>query len=127
MDYHQNARTAIHNREQLARAVVVERCTLQAAAGRFEVSAKTAAKWVRRYRDGGPQALSDRSSRPRRCYRPTSSTLIEKVLALRRLRHNGWRIARETGLSRATHQPYPQPGRHEPATFARSAAAGRAL
>lgn len=100
-DYHQNARTAIHSREQLARAVVVERCTLQAAAGRFEVSAKTAAKSVRRFRDGGPQALSDRSSHPRRCYRPTSTTLTEKVLALRRLRHNGWRIACETGLSPA--------------------------
>jgi transposase InsO family protein len=102
MDYHQNARLTIYSREQLARAVVVERVTLKAAAARFQVSAKTAAKWVRRYRDGGSQALADRSSRPQRCYRLTSSTLLEKVLALRQLRWNGWRIARETGLSRAT-------------------------
>lgn len=43
-----------------------------------------------------------RNTRPHRCFRPTSSTSIEKVLALRRLRYNGWRIARDTGLSWAT-------------------------
>ncbi len=102
MDYHQNARFTIHSREQLARAVVFDGCTLKAAAACFQVSAKTAAKWVGRFREGGYDQLQDRSSRPRRCYRPTSSTLIEKVLALRRLRWNGWRIARELHLSRAT-------------------------
>ncbi len=101
MDYHQNARLTIHSREQLARAVLLDRFTLQAAAVRFQVSAKTAAKWVRRYREGGSAALSDRSSRPHRCFRPTSSTLIDKVLALRRLRYNGWRIAHELKTSRA--------------------------
>jgi hypothetical protein len=65
MDYHQNARLTIHSRERLARAVVVERCSLKAVA----------AKWVRRYCDGGPAALSDRSSRPRRCFGSSSSTL----------------------------------------------------
>ncbi len=101
MGYHQNARLTIHSREQLARAVVLDRCTLQAAAARFQVSAKTAVKWVRRYREGGSAELSDRSSRPHRCFRPTSSTLIEKVLALRRLRYNGWRIAHELKTTRA--------------------------
>ena len=102
MDYHQNARLTIHSREQMARCVVLERCTLKAAAARFHVSAKTAAKWTRRYREGGSAVLTDRSSRPHRCFRLTSSPFIEKVLALRRLRWNGWRIARETDLSRAT-------------------------
>ena len=102
MDYHKNARLTVSLREELARRVVLDRVTLKLAAACFNVSAKTAAKWVRRYQEGGLEALRDRSSRPRRCYRPTSSTLIEKVLALRHLRWNGWRIARETGLSRAT-------------------------
>ena len=102
MDYHQNARLTIHSREQMARCVVLERCTLKVAAARFHVSAKTAAKWTRRYRESGSAALADRSSRPHRCFRSTSSTLVEKVLALRRLRWNGWRIARELKLSRAT-------------------------
>ena len=49
MDYHQNARLMIHQREQLARKVLHEGCTLKLAADSFNVSAKTAAKWVRRY------------------------------------------------------------------------------
>jgi transposase len=57
MNDHQNARLTIHSREQLARTVVLDQCTLKAAATRFHVSAKTAAKWVRRYRDGGSAAL----------------------------------------------------------------------
>jgi transposase InsO family protein len=102
MDYHQNARLVIHSREQLALGVIERGLTLQQAAVCFNVSAKTAAKWVRRYRELGRPGLGDRSSRPHRCPRSTSSTLLEKVLALRRLRYNGWRIAQALGLSRAT-------------------------
>jgi transposase InsO family protein len=102
MDYHQNARTMVRSREQMAQMVIDEGSTLRAAAARFEVSAKTAAKWVRRYRHGGRAGLCDLSSRPHHSPRQTSSTLLERVFALRRLRYNGWRIARELGLSRAT-------------------------
>ena len=102
MDYHQNARLMVHQREQLARRVLLERCTLKLAAAGFNVSEKTAAKWVRRYRTEGVAGLRDRSSRPHRSLRRTSSPLLDKVLALRRLRYNGWRIARELKLSRAT-------------------------
>jgi transposase len=55
MDYHQNARLPIHSREQLARKVLVERRTLKLATASFNVSAKTAAKWVRRYQQEGLQ------------------------------------------------------------------------
>ena len=102
MDYHQNARLTIHSRELLARKVLLEKATLKLAAASFNVSAKTAAKWVRRYREQGPAGLRDRSLRSHRSPRGTPSTLLEKVLALRRLRWNGWRIARELSLSRAT-------------------------
>ena len=102
MDYHQNARLTIHSREQLARTVLEQGLTLKQAAASFHISAKTAAKWVSRYRECGLAGLGDRSSRPHRCPRSTSSTLLEKVLALRRLRYNGWRIAQALGLSRAT-------------------------
>jgi hypothetical protein len=44
MDYHQNARLAIHSREQLAKMVVEQGCTLKAAAAAFNVNAKTAVK-----------------------------------------------------------------------------------
>jgi transposase InsO family protein len=102
MDYHQNARLTIHSRELLAKTVVERGCTLKAAAAAFNVSAKTAAKWVGRYRELGATGLRDRSSRPHRSPRGTSSSLLERVLALRRLRWNGWRIAKELSLSRAT-------------------------
>jgi transposase InsO family protein len=82
--------------------VLEQGVTLKLAAASFNVSARTAAKWVRRYRELGSAGLGDRSSRPQRCPRSTSSPLIEKVLALRRLRYNGWRIAQALGLSRAT-------------------------
>ncbi len=66
------------------------------------LSAKTAAKWVRRYREHGSSGFADRSSRPAHCPRRTASSLSEKVLALRRLRYTCARIARALGLSRAT-------------------------
>ena len=102
MDYHQNARLTVHSREQMAKMVVEQGCSQQAAARAFHVSAKTAAKWARRYRQSGTASLKDLSSRPHHSPRQTPSTLLEKVFALRRLRWNGWRIAHELGLSRAT-------------------------
>jgi transposase len=70
MDYQQNGRLTIHSREQLARRVLEQGFTLKLAAASFNVSAKTVAKWVGRYREGGAAGLCDRSSRPRRCRGP---------------------------------------------------------
>ena len=91
-----------YSREQLARRVLEQGLTRKQAAATFSVSEKTAAKWVRRYLECGRAGLGNRSSRPHRSPRTTSSPLLEKVLALRRLRYNGWRIACALGLSRAT-------------------------
>jgi transposase InsO family protein len=102
MDYHQNARLTVHSREQLAKMVLERGSTLKASAILFQVSAKTAAKWVRRYREHGRPGLTDLSSKPHRSPRQTPSTLLEKVLQLRLQRLNGWRIAHELQLSRAT-------------------------
>ena len=102
MDYHQNARLTVHSREQMAKMVIEQGCTLRVAATCFKVSDKTAAKWVRRYRQLGQAGLGDLSSKPHRSPRQTPSSLLERVLALRRLRYNGWRIACELKLSRAT-------------------------
>jgi len=102
MDSHKNARLTARSRELLARRVVEQGVTVKVAAANFSVTAKTAAKWVRRYREGGTAALSDRTSRPHRFYRPTSSQTVERVEALRRQRWTGYRIAVHTALSRAT-------------------------
>ena len=102
MDCHKNARLTALSRELLARKVLERGLTLKLAAASFNVSAKTAAKWVGRYREQGRAAMADRSSRPVVLYRPTSQQRVEQVEVLRRQRWTGFRIARETGLSRAT-------------------------
>ncbi len=91
MDYHQNARLTVLSRERMCRQVVDP-----------GVSAKTAAKWVRRYRELGVDGLRDRSSRPQRLRQPTSPEQVRQVESLRRERWTGFRIARQVGLSRAT-------------------------
>ena len=101
-NHHKNARLTVHSREQLAIRVLEQGWTLKGAAVTFSVSEKTAAKWVRRYRELGRAGLGNRSSRPHRSPRTTSSPLLERVFALRRLRYNELRIAMALGLSRAT-------------------------
>ena len=63
MDYHQNARLTIHSREQFARTVLEQGLTLKQAAASFHISAKTAAKWVSRYRECGLAALGQPPAR----------------------------------------------------------------
>ena len=102
MDYHQNARLTMYQREQLARRFLRDRITLKQAAACFNVSAKTAAKWVRRYQAQGAGGLGDLSSRPHRSPRQTPSSLIERVLSLRRQHMPGYQIGLRCGLSTAS-------------------------
>ncbi len=102
MDYHKNAPWTAVSRERLARMVIEDGRRVSAAALRFSVSAKTAAKWVGRYRQLGTAGLTDRSSRPHHSPRQTSSSLLERVVVLRRGHMPGHEIARRTGLSPAT-------------------------
>ena len=102
MDYHKHARLTVVSREQMCLRVVRGGMTLKLAAASFNVSAKTAAKWVQRYREQGTSGLRDRSSRPHRLRQPTSPEVVGRVEALRRERWTGFRIALATGLSRAT-------------------------
>jgi transposase InsO family protein len=102
MDYHKNAPWTAVSRERLARIVILEGVKINAAAARFSVSTKTAAKWVGRYRHSGAAGLADLSSRPHRSPRQICSLLVEKVLVLRRGHMPGYEIARRTGLSPAS-------------------------
>jgi transposase InsO family protein len=102
MDYHHHARLTIYSREQLAKKVLARELSLNSAAAEFKLSRQTAAKWVRRFRQGGSAALQDLSSRPHRSPRTTSAELACRVEQLRRQRWTGVRIAQATGLSRAT-------------------------
>src|ERR1035437_1210598 len=102
MDCHKNARLTPLSRGLLARKVVEQGVTLKLAAASFSVTAKTAAKWVRRYREHGPDGLTDRSSRPHRPHQTPTPERVDRVATLRRQRWTGYRIAQHTGLSRAT-------------------------
>jgi transposase InsO family protein len=101
MDIHKNARLSLRRREELVQNVS-QGVTLKLAAASFRVTAKTAAKWVRRYRAQGPPGLFDRSSRPHHSPRRTPSLLEEEVVFLRRQLRPAYQIAQLTGLSAAT-------------------------
>jgi len=76
--------------------------TWKQAAACFQVSERTVAKWVARYRKEGAEGLKDRCSRPVLSPRQTSNAQVAVVLALRRMRLPGFQIARQSGLSKAT-------------------------
>jgi len=101
MDIYKNARLTLRSREQLAQFVLSGHA-LSAAARRFLVTPKTAAKWVRRFRTLGPEGLSDRSSRPLRSPRAATAELVNRVIELRRQHTPGYQIARATALSPAS-------------------------
>jgi len=101
MDIHQNARLTLRRREDLVQSVTTG-VTLKLAAASFNVTVKTAAKWVHRYRLCGATGLLDRSSRPLRSPRKTPSPLAAQVIELRRQLHPAYQIAQATGLSPAT-------------------------
>jgi transposase InsO family protein len=102
VNIHKNARLTPHSRAELVRRVIGEGQTPKAVATAFGVCAKTVRKWVARYKAEGRTGLVDRPSRPHRLHRPTPARTRERVLALRRQRLTGARIAAETGLSPAT-------------------------
>jgi len=102
MDIHKNARLSFRSREILVQQVVEHAVTLKAAATAFSVTAKTAAKWVGRYRTLGSAGLYDRSSRPHRSPRRLPEAVVEHVIQLRRHHTPGYEIARRSAISPAS-------------------------
>lgn len=102
MDIHKNARLTPRSREALVRCVIDQGVCYRRAALLFQVTPKTSAKWVRRFQQHGSAGLCDLSSRPHYSPRATSSTVIERVIELRRQHTPGYQIARASGLSPAT-------------------------
>jgi transposase InsO family protein len=101
MDIHKNARLTLRSREDLVHRVS-RGVTFMRAAPRYNVTPKTAAKWVHRYRAVGAPGLLDRSSRPLHSPRKTSSPLTAQVIELRRQLRPAYQIAQATRLSPAT-------------------------
>lgn len=102
MDIHKNARSCPASRAVLVERVVAQGWTLAEAARAASMSRRRAYEWVRRYRQGGMNALNDRQSRPHRCARATGLKQQAVVVMLRRQRLTCRQIAAAVGLSCAT-------------------------
>jgi transposase len=68
----------------------------------FGVSLRTARKWMGRYRQGGSEALVDKSSCPRRCRSKLTEHDIGCVLRLRKAQMTGDEIALQLGFCRSS-------------------------
>ena len=101
MNMHKNARMTPIGRERLVQAVVGGQ-TPETAARAAGVCPRTVRKWVARFKAEGRAGLMDRSSRPKRLYRPTPAAIVERVEALRRQRFTGKQIAANLAISPAT-------------------------
>jgi transposase InsO family protein len=92
MNLHANHRTCPSSRLLICRRVLTDGWTLPQAAEAAGCSVRTAAKWVRRFRDGDRELL-DRSSRPRRSPRRLPQRRVQAIERLRRLRMTAAEIA----------------------------------
>jgi len=93
MKLHGNAALSFRQRERMVRRVVDEGWSVRDAALVAEVSARTAGKWVARYRAEGTAGLLDRSSAPRCVANRSDESTVEAIAALRRLRFSGPEIS----------------------------------
>jgi transposase InsO family protein len=102
MNMHKNASLTPKGREAMVRSVVEGGLSKADAAYQFNISPKTVAKWVARFRAEGVDGLRDRSSRPLSLPSQTPEATCRAVERLRRQRHTGKQIAAEVGVSAAT-------------------------
>ncbi len=93
MKLHANAALSFRQRERMVRRVVDQGWSVREAALAAEVSARTAGKWVARYRVEGAAGLLDRSSAPLLVANRSGESTIEAIAALRRLRFTGPEIS----------------------------------
>ena len=101
MNLHANSRTCPSGRLLICRRVLEQGWTLAQAGEAAGCSARTAAKWVARYR-AGDRLLLDRSSRPRRSPSRLPRQRVRAIEALRRLRMTAAEIAEVLGLALST-------------------------
>jgi transposase InsO family protein len=102
MKLHANAALSFRQRERMVRRVLEEGWSVRAAASAAEVSARTAGKWVARYRAEGVGGLLDRSSAPCVVANRSSEQTVHAIAALRRLRFTGPEISEVLGLAPST-------------------------
>jgi transposase len=102
MDTHKNAPLTPKGREMMDRAIVDRGLSKAAVAGQFNITPKTVAKWVKRFRAEGVDGLRDRSSHPLSSPSQTTPATAAAIEVLRRRRYTAKQIAVEVGVSAAT-------------------------
>ena len=93
MRLHANAALTLKQRERMVRRVVDDGWSLAKAAEAAEVSDRTCAKWVGRFRVDGKAGLHDRSSAPHHVANRTDPQTVQLLTALRRLRFTAPELA----------------------------------
>ena len=102
MNVHKCARLTPAGRALLVRRVVQEGLSAREVALAMGVSARTAYKWVSRFKYEGEAGLQDRSSRPLHSPRRLSRSRRRQIEKLRRKRYTAPQIARELKLPVST-------------------------
>ena len=102
MKLHANAPLGPKGRAIMVKRVLEEKVALTEAAEAAGVSARTAGKWVRRFRSEGEAGLLDRSSAPRSVHNATPADRVEAIAALRRLALTGPEIAEILEMATST-------------------------
>jgi transposase InsO family protein len=102
MQLHANAALSLNQRRRMVGRVVGQGWSLTKAAEAAEVSERTCAKWVRRYRAQGDAGLRDRSSAPHQIPHRTPEDRVEVLELLRRLRMTSSEIAECLGMALST-------------------------
>jgi transposase InsO family protein/transposase len=102
MKLHANAALSLNQRRRMVGRVVGQGWSLTKAAEAAEVSERTCAKWVARYRADGDAGLLDRSSAPRHIPHRTPAERVEVIALLRRLRMTSAEIAECLGMALST-------------------------
>ena len=100
MNSHKNAKLTPRGREEMVRRLDSMRAAVVAAG--FGVSLRTVRKWKSRYRQGGVEALVDKSSRPLRCRSKMTEEVYGEVFSLRQKRLTGDAIAARLGCGRSS-------------------------
>src|SRR5215472_8350749 len=100
MNVHQNARTTLWSRAEIVRRVTQLGQSVSKVAATFQVSAKTARRWVERAATGAD--LRDHSCRPHRSPAATPPELLAYIERLRRQRWTSAEIAAKLRLGRST-------------------------
>lgn len=102
MNSHKNARLTVHSRELLVRRIVEHGLRAEEAAQAMGVSARTAYKWLKRYREQGWAGLHNRSSRPAHCPHATPAACREDIIERRKARQTYRQISQALGVGRST-------------------------